>query len=145
MNLVIRGEPTAKGSLTAIVRGGKAALIPGGSYARRDKIKAWGVAVGSAIEAWVLTHPGFVPIDEPCAVRVCFFVPRPKSVKPAVRYAPKRPDLDKYLRALLDLLQPRILADDARVVYITAAKEYATTEGPGAVVAVTALSEALDA
>lgn len=65
------------------------------------------------------------PLDCPLVVEIRVRLPRPKKPKhsePAVR-----PDLDQYVKAILDGMgQAQVYTDDARVVDLRASKEYAT-------------------
>jgi crossover junction endodeoxyribonuclease RusA len=79
-------------------------------------------------------------------VAVTFYVARPSghylsdgSRKPNARPFPSVvPDLDKYLRSTLDALgkDTRAIADDSRVVTLTARKLYADGVAPGAVICI---------
>ncbi len=67
------------------------------------------------------------------SVQARFYVPRPKTV---TRKLPSvKPDLDKFLRMILDALSPQrgkggVWVDDGQVVSIVATKEYATADQP---------------
>ena len=84
-------------------------------------------------------------IDEPCMVRITFYLQRPaghsgvhgiKSSAPT--HPAKVPDLDKLIRSTLDgLTQASVLIDDSRVVGIDALKIYADDTGPGALIHIT--------
>lgn len=88
-------------------------------------------------------------IDEPCHVRVTFYLHRPaghsgvRGIKPSAPAWPaKVPDLDKLIRSTLDgLTQASVLVDDSRVVVIYARKHYADQTGPGALIHITAATE----
>jgi Holliday junction resolvase RusA-like endonuclease len=68
----------------------------------------------------------------PLALTVKFYLQKPKSVK---RLHPTvKPDLDNYIKAVMDALKD-VWGDDCQVVQITASKEYAVS-GPGAWVGV---------
>lgn len=67
---------------------------------------------------------GRQPSREALALEVSFFLMRPKSVKrehPSVR-----PDLDNYLKALMDAGNGIVWEDDCQIVEIRAAKKYGT-------------------
>ena len=65
-----------------------------------------------------------LPFTGPVAVYAEFHVRRPKSTK---LDAPK-PDIDNYLKALLDLLQPTVLKNDSQVCKLYAFKQWAEDE-----------------
>lgn len=74
---------------------------------------------------------GLAPVDYPCQIRAAFLVPRPKSHygtgRNSARLRAGKPayppgDLDNFVKALLDALQPAALADDSLVVALEAVK-----------------------
>jgi Holliday junction resolvase RusA-like endonuclease len=68
-------------------------------------------------------------------IRLLFLIEKPKSAPKRLRRAMKRPDLDKYIRAVLDALKDVLITDDARVIEIIAGKEFADdNEPPGAII-----------
>jgi crossover junction endodeoxyribonuclease RusA len=88
---------------------------------------------GSALAVWRSTialaarFAGAKPVDGAIGIEVTFRVRRPKTVKrdrPTVA-----PDLDKYLRGLLDSLTGICYQDDSQVVDIRAKKVYSDTPG----------------
>lgn len=101
-------------------------------------LKDWRHAVTQAAWTYRLNRP---TITHPVALRLDFYLPRPKAhhaadgtVRP--RYAlarpGKRPDLDKLARACFDALTASgIWQDDALVVSLRAEKWYADDTGPG--------------
>jgi len=78
---------------------------------------------------------GWVPLDEPCWLRVGFYLARPKAPKfpdrPGVT-----PDLSKLVRATEDALTGVAWSDDSRVVSTLAEKFWAGDLGPGAFIRV---------
>ena len=63
-----------------------------------------------------------------------FFFPFPQSTRKAVRLGVPRwrratPDVDKLVRALLDVLSGVVIADDRQVVKVSAAKFYDSGAG----------------
>lgn len=73
-------------------------------------------------------------MDGPLQMTLTFYLPRPRARRRQV-YSDRRPDLSKLIRSTEDaLVDAGILADDARVAVLSAAKEYvrdgvATTPG----------------
>ena len=65
-------------------------------------------------------------------------VPVAVTTRPICASAPPfptvKPDADKLLRALLDALTSQAWRDDAQVINASAAKRYATGDGPGVLV-----------
>lgn len=109
------------------------------------KVAPWREAV--VAEAQRLGYSD-VRIDEPCLVRVTFYLHRPaghtgvRGLRPSAPLHPaKVPDLDKLIRSTLDgLTQASVLVDDSRVVVIDARKTYADDTGPGALIHITQLT-----
>lgn len=65
-----------------------------------------------------------LPYSSPVALYAEFHVRKPKTTKlPA-----PLPDVDNYAKALLDILQPTVLADDKHVVKLYAFKQWAEDE-----------------
>ena len=82
------------------------------------------------------------PFAGPLAVTVVVFLRMPGSVPKRDRLTAvpvKRPDLDNYLKTLLDGCSP-LWRDDSQVVDLTARKRYALTGSPRWEIAVEALS-----
>lgn len=61
---------------------------------------------------------------------VTFFVVRPKNAPKRVIYPVKRPDLDNYLKTLLDALDKFAFPDDSQIVNIHAKKAFALPGTP---------------
>ncbi|KKM25986.1 hypothetical protein LCGC14_1589430 [marine sediment metagenome] len=75
---------------------------------RREIAKAGRFGAGEALVLWVT-----------------FFVVRPKNAPKRVRHPVKRPDLDNYLKTLLDALDKFAFPDDSQIVNIHAKKAFA--------------------
>lgn len=135
----VEGTPVAQGSLKR--SGAKAGRRL--YHANQKTLAPWRERIADAARA----QRGDAPlIDESTEVSATFLVPRPRNhyhvdgrLRDAPIFAAKRPDLDKYVRALLDALTGSLIADDSRVVRLRASKEYATDEPTGVVVVVSTL------
>lgn len=118
------GEPSPKGSFRLFRRGGRTYLV--GASKKKEAI--WSTRLRLKAREEMRGHP---PETGAVAVSVEFRLPRPKSLADGAQsWAPKRPDLDKLLRSALDALSGEVFADDARVVYVWAAKRYAAPSHP---------------
>lgn len=110
------------------------------------KVTPWREAVVG--EAQRLGYAG-LRFDEPVAVRITFYLPRPSShrgargLRPSAPVWPSKvPDLDKLARSTLDgLVQAAVLSDDARVVILHARKTYDDEQAAGALIHITAATE----
>lgn len=147
---VVYGVPEPKGSMTAIVRGKRAVLVPGLNRKRKDgtrsdgrqRFQRWTAAVQNSALAWRLTH-GNRTIDAPVSVEVWFFLPRAKSAPKRVFAPATKPDVDKLARAVLDpLVKAQVLAEDSRVVDLLVHKRFAVNDHPCAVIRVMEIAEA---
>jgi Holliday junction resolvase RusA-like endonuclease len=88
---------------------------------------------GSALALWRSTvalsarFAGVKPVEGAIKIEIVFRVKRPKTVK---RDAPTvAPDLDKYIRGVLDALTGIAYQDDSQVVDIWAEKVYSDIAG----------------
>ena len=126
------GKPRTKGSTTSFVsKHGKvvthdAAGIPG---------LTWEQGVASAALAARAIAGERMITAAPIAVSAIFYVPRgvthygtgrnAGALKPsAPRHPARKPDVDKYLRRILDAMTGVIYADDGQVVQVVAAKRF---------------------
>jgi Holliday junction resolvase RusA-like endonuclease len=143
--LDILGTPAPKGSNRAILRGGKARFVPGGSQVNQQKLKSWDVAVREAALASDCSgglEPRFV--QTPLAVEIEFRMARPAGhwakrggLKPSAPESPAtKPDVDKLARATLDSLSGIVFDDDSRIVELVVRKVYAQPGREGAHIAV---------
>ena len=88
---------------------------------------------GSALAVWrssialAARFAGAKPVNDAVGIKVTFRVRRPKTVKRD--YPTVAPDLDKYVRSLLDALTGITYADDSQVIEIIAKKIYADQAG----------------
>lgn len=114
------GVPAPKGSTKAFWRPGmKHAVVTHDS----KRTKPWCEAVK---EAALTARGDALPIEEPVAVFVRFFMPRPKSTAKRITQHAKKPDLDKLLRSTKDALKDAgLYRDDALVVLAVASKHFA--------------------
>lgn len=127
--LWIPGRAIPQGSLKGFIAGGKVVLRHSD-----DRLVAWrGYAAG------LISQAASDPLgDAAVKVTATFHIERPKghfNAKGELRpNAPKvpttRPDLDKYLRAILDSLTiSGLIKDDSQVVAIGSAKVYGDDAG----------------
>jgi Holliday junction resolvase RusA-like endonuclease len=124
LSFTIYGVPVPKGSMKAFVpKGWSRAVMTNDS----SRTRPWQEAVTcAALEA----RGDRAPIEEPVALWVRFFLPRPKSAPRRVTEPAKKPDLDKLLRSLKDgLTRAGIYRDDSQVVVVAARKEFAGGDG----------------
>jgi crossover junction endodeoxyribonuclease RusA len=122
----IEGVPAPQGSKSAYVRGGRAVIVEGSSKTGREKHKAWRHAVTTQLLHTRLLSDDEFPLTGPVGVSIEFLLPRPKTAKDTVSWAPKKPDLDKLVRATFDsVTDANIWLDDAQVVFLRVEKLYA--------------------
>lgn len=139
--LDVFGTPAPKGSNRAMVRGGRAVFVPGGSKVNQVALKGWDVAVreGALEQLGPCLSPKFVAC--PLAVTITFRISRPgghwnpktgQLKASAPQFPAKKPDVDKLARATLDSLNGLVFDDDARIVELVVRKRFAEPGREGA-------------
>ena len=111
----VEGVPIQQGSLKHI---GHGRMI----HNKAVELAAWRADIANAAKL-----AGCTPIPKPIAITMRFRVKRPKTVKrdhPTVA-----PDLDKYIRGVLDGLTGTAYEDDSQVIDIKATKVYSDAPG----------------
>lgn len=147
-SFTVAGEPRPMGSKSAFVVKtpfGHRAVVTNkpskGSPETAAKLPAWKDAVTAA---------SMVELDDgertraPLAISLVFYLARPSGhMKPdgslrksAPCYPAVKPDVDKLIRSTLDALKVAMIADDAKVVALTARKLYADGRATGADISV---------
>jgi Holliday junction resolvase RusA-like endonuclease len=120
VEFVVYGVPIPKGSTKAFFRPGMRFPVVTNDNA---KSKPWQESVVAAARDAIGAGP---PLDEPVAVAIRFFMPRPKTAPRRVVQPTKKPDLDKLVRCVEDgLTRAGVYRDDSQVVVIIARKEFA--------------------
>ena len=66
------------------------------------------------------------PREMPLAVHIVCYVERPKSTARGITWPTKRPDLDQYVKLILDAGHDVLWLDDAQVCQVSAKKVYST-------------------
>ena len=134
ISFFVSGDPSPKGSKTAVVRGGRAVLLDGRRGPARAKYARWrdSVAMYAQIAMRVVgaTAGVYAPLDGALGIEVVFYLSRPKNETKAQRartWHTVRPDADKLLRAVLDPLSGVVITDDARIALVRVTKRYART------------------
>lgn len=109
-------EPTAKGRPRVTVVGGHAhAYTPTGTRKAEQLIQA---LIRTELK------PNFTGYDRdtPLAVYLTFYRERPKHLPKKVTMPITRPDLDQYIKLILDSLNKYVWADDSQIVNLHARK-----------------------
>ncbi len=140
----ILGTPAPKGSNRAMLRGGRAVFVPGGSKVNQSALTSWADSVRSAVSLCVSGQTGPLFAHVSLAVAITFRLKRPGGhwakcggLKPSAPLTPAvKPDLDKLIRSTLDALSGEVFDDDSRISLISASKEYAQPGHEGATVRV---------
>lgn len=146
--LNVLGTPASKGSARAIMRGGRALVIPGGSGKNLKTMRTWDASVREVAAEAVAgaTVPPFV--DVPLRVEVMFRLARPKGHwgktglrRSAPAFPATKPDIDKLARSTCDALRGTIYDDDSRIVMLNLGKEYAGPGTEGATIRIAPMDE----
>lgn len=140
----VLGTPAPKGSNRAMVRGGRAVFVPGGSKTNQAALQSWAGCVRHAAQSFVSGQSSPVFTQVPVAVAITFRLNRPGGhwskkggLKTGAPIAPSvKPDVDKLARSTLDALSGVVFDDDSRIVRMTVAKEYAQPGHEGATIRV---------
>lgn len=122
LRLFVPGTPVPQGSKKAFVVGKRAVIVDDNAAV----LKPWRAAVkAAAVEAWA----GRPPMrDEALVVTADFRLIRPKTVRRPRPHV--KPDVDKYLRAVMDALtDAAVWGDDGQVVKAVPEKNYADEAG----------------
>ena len=123
MKATIYVEPHAKGRPKVSAFGGHAQVYtPKKTRMAEADIKA-------AIRTEIAKAERF-GTGEPLVLWVTFYVVRPKSAPERVKYPTTRPDVDNYLKTLLDALDKFAFPDDAQIVNVHAKKAFAEVGTP---------------
>ena len=76
-------------------------------------------------------------LEPPYAVEMWFYIARPRTTRATHPVAPTIGDLDKLTRAVGDALtKSGLIVDDRFIIRLTAEKQWAGSDGPGAVIRV---------
>jgi len=117
----IRGEPRPKGRP---------------QFARRGKfVTSYTPAATRDAEADVRSQiiaqlkPGFVPLQGALNISAVFRRLKPKSASKKVKYPTTRPDLDNYMKLLLDAMNQVVFVDDGQIVVLLVSKVFDETPG----------------
>ena len=128
MKLTVYGIPLPQGSKTGFVIKGRAVLTDG---KKGPALKEWRYAIAAEARIW-LQQTNAAPLSGPVAMRVTFYMPRPKSAPRRVLYPATKPDLDKLVRSVGDALKGLAYEEDSRIVDIDARKRFAVNGAPRA-------------
>lgn len=102
------------------------------------RVKPWRDVVTTAAASAADDAALLGPLRAPYRLEVWFYIPRPKTTRAKHPVAPTVGDLDKLVRAVGDALTASgLIADDRHIIHLTASKQWAGHDGPGAVIRVT--------
>lgn len=115
---VPQGRPRATLRNKKSVAQGAAPII--GAYDPKTS-RQWKNAVKKALDKQALLAE---PLDGPLAIDLTFYLPKPKSKPKGKKYPDVRPDLDNFVKLIMDCANERLFTDDGRIVEIHARKLY---------------------
>lgn len=123
LDIFVEGDPQTKGSVTAIVRGKRALVIPAGTSESRKAKARWRKKLEDELYFWRDGLAWEIPDDSRWfRVEMMFVFTRPKSTK--LKYPSL--DTDKLLRLACDCLESSgVLWNDSRIVKSTGEKRWA--------------------
>jgi Holliday junction resolvase RusA-like endonuclease len=116
MKLTILGDPVAKGRPKLTSFGGHArAYTPAKTRMAEDHIRS---QIANQLPK------GFVPFACPIWITIGIYKSKPKHAKKTDIYPSRRPDLDNYIKTVLDAMNMVVFQDDALICSIKAQKDY---------------------
>lgn len=137
-SFTIPGAPVPKARARAAIHNGRI------THHSDPVTKAYEQAV-----AWAAKAAGVKPISGPVALQTVFWLPLPgswskKRASEALQSekATSRPDLDNYIKSIMDALNGVAWTDDAQVVRLLATKHYSVR--PCAEIVIAALADVVD-
>jgi len=111
---IIYVEPTGKARPRTVTKGGKTwTYTPKGTVTTEAFIRESLMRLNKNFNAGV-----------PLKLTAIFYREKPKSASKKVVFPVTRPDLDQYIKLLLDACQKYIFSDDAAIVSIEAYKRF---------------------
>lgn len=132
VTITVFGTPAPKGSNRAMVRGGRAVFVPGGSKQNQSALMTWDQNVRHSASQACSGADGPVFVQRPISVSLEFRLARPGGhyakdgtiKRTAPSFPAVKPDVDKLSRATLDSLTGIVWCDDSRIVKLRASKDY---------------------
>ena len=121
----VAGTPVTQGSMRAITRKDGRVVVMHNANA---KLKAWRKDVGEAARAMIGSAAPIAAAH--IEIELLFLLERPRTVKERER-PHVAPDIDKYLRAVLDALEGIVYRNDGQVTDVVVKKRYAEDDGTG--------------
>lgn len=120
MRFVIKGEPVPKG---------RPKLSTWGGYARAYTPKKTREAEESIRAQIIKQLPnGFSIMEGAVLLRIVVARTKPKSSPKTKIYPTQKPDLDNYIKTVLDAMNKIVFCDDSQVCYLVAKKEFGKPE-----------------
>ena len=139
----VLGCPAPKGSNRAMMRGGRAVFVPGGSRVNQRKLQSWDANVRQALACELGERSAPVFVGLALEVAIVFRLTRPSGhwgkhgLRPSAPLVPAtKPDVDKLARSTLDSLIGSVFDDDSRIVRLVVDKQYASPGNEGATIRV---------
>lgn len=114
IRFVVDGAPASQGSMTAVYN--RQLGVARVRHAAAPALALWREQVRRAARA-----AGAVPWSGPIGIHIVFGIKAPQDARHGY---PKRPDLDKLVRGVLDALTDVAYEDDSQVVTILAEKTF---------------------
>lgn len=124
LQFTVIGVAEQQGSMRAFVPRGRSRPIITDS---NKNLRGWRQLVSESAHRAILQLPEAerAPLRDGVRLTIAFYLPRPKSLSAKVTAHTKRPDLDKFVRAVTDALTQIAFGDDSQVCDLVAMKRYA--------------------
>ena len=117
LTVVINVVPTPKGRPQVSTFGGHAQVYTPAKTRNAENV------ISYAIRQQVMAQ-GVFDAGVPLSLFAVFYIDKPKSASKKVTMPVKRPDLDNYVKLLLDALNKYVIPDDSQIVNIDIRKRF---------------------
>ena len=126
IKFIIPGKPVAKGRPKFSMRGGFAsAYTPKKTKDAEKLIKEHAFSYIQSL-VWCSTGEYNMPLASPLNVDITFYKKKPKTCKTEMWV--QRPDIDNYVKLILDALNGVFWVDDSQIVELSARKVFGEPE-----------------
>lgn len=115
LHVVVPGTPQGQGAISTYGRGRSV-------HSNAKVLLPWRALVAAHTRQAMTAAGGTWPLAGPVELSLRFYLPRPKTVRRSL--PDRKPDTDHLVRAVGDSLSGLAIEDDARIVYLHAAKFY---------------------
>lgn len=114
MKIMINIEPIPKARARTVVKNGRVMSFTPKATSEAE----------SAIRSVIMDKKEFFEAGTPLCVKMDFYISKPPSVSKKRISPVTRPDIDNYVKLVLDACNKYLWADDSQIVVLRASKNY---------------------